>query len=318
MNNSVSFKSTAMESAKGMLDQPQTFANPEKSSKKKETIGILAGVTIGLSPSLYVLHDTFKIKSYDELMSGVKDMQLFMPDVDTYENTVNNANKILEESGLSKKGAKIIFCDGSAESDIKMNNLFENRKPKRLMAQVKQLYGLGGNAAYDSKTKNVIVSKKGLFTSIYHELGHSMNDNKNVFTKALQKARVITPFGMSIVAPIALGFGLFHNVDKTKNSKDKSKKEKTMDFVSKHVGALTLTSYLPMLVEEAIASKRGIKMAQKYLEPNKLDKLKINYAKAWSTYGITAGILSLSVGLGVFVSNKIKHHKHKGNEQVKV
>lgn len=172
----------------------------------------------------------------------------------------------------------------------------------------------GANACFIGENNTIIISSKNLYTSAYHELGHAMNKNTNFFTKALAKARVISPFGVSLAAPVLLATGLLHKVDKTKPSEQKDNVEKTLDFCSENAGKLTLASYLPMLSEEGLASIRGLKQAKKVLPKDAVNKLAKNYFKAWGTYASLAAFVSAGVGLGVMVANGVRNSSHKNNQ----
>ena len=136
----------------------------------------------------------------------------------------------------------------------------------------------GQNAFFTDKLK-LAVAPEHKPSLILHELGHAINA-KNAFTKVLQNTRRYAPF-----APTALllANGLFSN----KNDGKKS-------FIERNAGVLGFAAFLPTIVEEGLASFRGIKAAKKVLNnPAGLKILKKNYLLALSTY-ILAGI-----GLGV-------------------
>lgn len=136
----------------------------------------------------------------------------------------------------------------------------------------------GQNAFFADKLK-LAVAPEHKPSLILHELGHAINA-KSAFTKVLQNTRRYAPF-----APTALllANGLFSN----KNDGKKS-------FIERNAGILGFAAFLPTIVEEGLASFRGIKAAKKVLNnPAGLNILKKNYLLALSTY-ILAGI-----GLGV-------------------
>ncbi len=136
----------------------------------------------------------------------------------------------------------------------------------------------GQNAFYADNLK-LAVAPKSKPSLILHELGHAVNAKKG-FTKLLQKSRRYAGY-----APMALlvANGILGN------SQDGKK-----NFVERNAGILGFCAFLPTIVEEAIASSRGIKAAKKVLNnPATLKILKKNYALALGTY-ILAGI-----GLGV-------------------
>ena len=158
-----------------------------------------------------------------------------------------------------------------------------------------------------------ILNNEGLTdkgVKIFVEIGHAKHFNsKNPLMKLLVKSRNITPMGISIVAPIALGVAMFHKVDKTKPQNDKSKTEKTLDFVSNHAGKITLASYIPIILEEGLASVDGIKMAKKYLKPEQISKLKGNYFKAFQTYAGAGLLVAGAIGLANIIRKGGKNKK---------
>lgn len=274
----------------------------------------LTGAGIGLAIPYTTIKDAFTLQTPIGVESARKFMQKLMPEVDTFETTAKNVKAIMEETGLTAKGVKFSPVDKSTEGLKTLDGIIEaNTKTNsnnKLINKIRQVYrqtfSEGTNAAYFPGTKNVVVNKESLYSSVYHELGHAKNANGSFATKALQKARNITPFGVSLIAPVVLAVGLLHKVDKTKPQEEKGKLEKTLDFVSNNAGKLTLASYAPMLAEEGLASYNGIKMAKKYLSPDQLGKLKGSYLKAWGTYAATAGLIAGGVALGIKVANVIK------------
>lgn len=286
---------------------------PTSTRDKAITVGsALTGAAIGMAMPYATIKDSFTMKSPLEISSCREFMQKLMPEVDTFENTAKNVKSILEETGLAAKGVKFNAVDKSAEGIKTLDKVLDanitSKKPimQKLKNVYSQMFKEGANAAYFSGSKDVVVNKESLFSSAYHELGHAKNANGGFLGKALQKARNITPFGVSLVAPVVLAVGLLHKVDKNKPQEEKGKLEKTLDFVSNNAGKLTLASYVPLLAEEGLASINGIKMAKKYLKPEQLTKLTGSYIKAWGTYASLAAMVAGGVGLGVMIANGIK------------
>lgn len=154
-------------------------------------------------------------------------------------------------------------------------------------------YGLGnaldevarGQNAFFAEKLKLAVAPKSKPSLILHELGHNINATKT-FTKILQKTRRYAGF-----APVAL---LAAN-DIFSNKKDGKK-----SFIERNAGILGFSAFLPTIIEEGIASFRGIKAAKKVLNnPSTLKILKKNYALALGTY-ILAGL-----GLGVAAKQTI-------------
>ena len=303
VNSGVNFKA----------NQPPNV-NP-KQKRSSEIKGDLAGAAIGLAAPTYIVCDSLK-KMTPEYAKDVADVfSKLLPEADTLENTKNVAAKIFEESGLKAKGVKLNFIDGSKESLEHLKEIISAEANqgtafgRRMGSNYFETFKAGANAAFFPRANEIVVNSKNLFTTVYHEMGHAMNKNGNWFTKGLQKARGITPFGVSILAPVFLAVGLFHKVDKNKPDNEKGKIEKTLDFVSNNAGKLTLATYIPLLGEEALASARGLKHAVKHLPAKTIQKLAMNYTTAWGTYACTAAAVAGGVALGIKVANRIKEGK---------
>lgn len=141
----------------------------------------------------------------------------------------------------------------------------------------------GQNAFYSDGLK-IAVAPKSKQSLILHELGHAINA-KGKFTKFLQNSRKYAGF-----APMAL---LLANSMFKKNDNQST-------FVEKNAGILGFCAFLPTIIEEGLASFRGINAAKKVLNnPASLNILKKNYAVALGTY-ILAGL-----GLGVACKQSI-------------
>ena len=301
-------KSPVAQSERGAVESKKSFFNSDLK-------GNLAGTGIGLAVPAYTLYDSFKKLTPADAKETADIFKEFMPEADTLKRTKEVAGKTLEESGLKAKGVKINFIEQTEES---LNHLKEiinteasstNAFGRRLGSNYYETFKQGANAAFFPNANEVVVNSKNLYSTVYHELGHAMNKNGNWFTKGLQKARNITPFGVSLLAPVFLAVGLLHKVDKTKPQEEKGKLEKTLDFISDNAGKLTLATYIPMLAEEGLASVRGLKAASKHLPKDVIGKLGGNYLKAWSTYALIAAAVSGGVALGIHVANNIKNKK---------
>lgn len=136
----------------------------------------------------------------------------------------------------------------------------------------------GKNAFYHDGYK-IAVAPKIKPALLPHEIGHAINA-KNFLLKALQKSRKYAVF-----APVA-ALVASRALPRTQDGKP--------NFVERNAGVLGFCAFLPTIIEEGIASLRGIRQAGKTLGKSvKLGALKRNYAFAWATY-LLAGI-----GLGI-------------------
>ena len=294
------------------------IAEKKPSKQNKNTFANIIGAIIGLAAPIYLIKDELSKETPTTAKSNAEIMQSFLPNCESLENTKNTVNKIMEETGLNKKGVKLNIIEGEEgvqdfkrmiEGLYKNPNAYQRRKQNNWF----ELFSKGANAAYFHDS-NYIVVHKDLTSSIYHEIGHAMNKQKgNLFNKAIIKGLHTLPHNISIFAPIILGIGLLHKPDKNKPKPEKSKLEKTMDFVSNNVGKLTAACYLPLMAEEGMASYKGLKLASKHLPKDVLQKIAGNYTKAYITYLSAPLLVAGGVALGVKTANYIKEHGEKQN-----
>lgn len=288
-------------------------------SKKRNVIANAIGITAGLALPAYQIYDTFQKVTPNAAQDISKSMYSFIPDCIDLDKAKDAAQKIMKDTALKDKGVELLFINENKPETInKLKEIMDAAIPptkkagKRLNNNFFNIFKEGANAAYieGGNKKAVLVSDKQFYSNVFHEIGHAMDANKGFLTRTLVKARGITPYGASLVAPIALGVALMHKVDDKKPKEEKGFVEKSLDFISKHAVGLTALSYLPMTMEEGLASIRGLKQAKKYLPKEDVTKLAVNYAKAWSTYGILAAgsVLGVAAGIGI-----AKHIKAKNN-----
>lgn len=147
----------------------------------------------------------------------------------------------------------------------------------------------GENAFYADGLK-LAVAPKSKPSLILHELGHAINAQKGKFMRFLQKSR-----GYAAAIPTTLV--LFKDSFKRKDNKP--------NFFERNAGLIGFAAFLPTIVEEGLASIRGIKAAKKVLGKGvNLGALKRNYAFAWLTYVIAGVGLGIAAKLAVLSSNK--------------
>lgn len=149
----------------------------------------------------------------------------------------------------------------------------------------------GQNAFYADELK-LAVAPKSKPSLILHELGHAVNAHKGRFLKFLQKSRIWA-------ASIPTALLMLNNSVKSKNSNDDKK-----NFLERHAGKIGFAAFLPTIIEEGLASIRGVKAAKKVLGNTvNLKPLKRNYFFAWMTY------LLSGIGLGVAAKQAVLNSK---------
>ena len=150
----------------------------------------------------------------------------------------------------------------------------------------------GLNACYVPNTKTILLNTEKASITGFHELGHAMNHLDSKFGKFLQKCR--KP-GYSIAA--LMGSIAFISRNKPKDA-DKDFK----DFILDNSGKIAVIGIMPTIIEEAMASYKGVKIAQKAgLAEPLIKNLKNIYKKAFMSYA-GYGILA---GLSVYATSKI-------------
>lgn len=189
----------------------------------------------------------------------------------TPENIYKTANHMVNSNKLD---VTVDFLD---------NNRIKNY-PKE-MRQMLEPVARGENAFFADKLK-LAVAPKSKPSLILHELGHAINAKKGGILKLFQKSRMHTA---SIPTALFMLNGLFKD---RSNPYDNQK-----NFIERNAGKIGFLAFLPTIIEEGLASLRGVKAAKKILPKVNLSALKRNYFFAWMTYIIA--------GLGLGVASKL-------------
>ena len=154
-------------------------------------------------------------------------------------------------------------------------------------------YKLGQQACYDPFNKQVILNTDKISSAGFHELGHALNSLKSKYgIKYLAKLRAPG----YVIAGLMEYFAIFSR------TKPKDTKRNVTDIIEDNCGKIAFLAMMPTVIEEAVASYRGIKLAKKSGVPEPLIKnMKKIYLKAHTTYSAKA-VLG---GLAVYASRKI-------------
>ncbi len=201
-------------------------------------------------------------------------------------NVKNIADKMLSDNKLTGNVA-VEYIDNANKARIAK----KYSKPGLDILNELEPVARGANAFYSDQLK-LAVAPKTKPSLLLHELGHAVNANKGRFLKFLQKSRM---YAASV--PTALVF--------INNATQKPDGEKS--FVEKHAIKIGFLAFLPTIIEEGLASLRGINAAKQVKKTVNsaldLKPLKRNYAFAWLTY-VLAG-----AGLGVAAKLSILENK---------
>lgn len=277
-------------------------------STLKKNAGIIAGAAVGLAPMMLMAGAA--LRPFDESrLDKIKslDKKIF-PDFGHYNDIMRSANDVLVKTGLADQGVKIYNINVILDTDSKLpepKNFFQ----KIRMQQYSKFMGMikkGLNACYNPKNKHILVSTEGHYSSVFHEIGHALNNNSNGFMKVLQKARRISPKMLPIAGLGTLAVGLFH---KKNDTQQKQKKINILDFIHNNTSKIMFTIFCPVMLEETVASFKGIQLAKKYLSKAQRQQHIKNNVVALSSYLIKPIIFANSIRLGLFVKGKIADKK---------
>lgn len=202
------------------------------------------------------------------------------------ENVEKIASKMLKDNNLQNKVA-VEFIDRSNAAQIAEKY---EKSGFNLLGELGPV-AKGQNAFYADQLK-LAVAPKSKPSLILHELGHAITAHKGKLLKFLQKSRI---YAASVPTALVL----------LNSATQKPNGEKT--FIEKHALTLGFLGFLPTIIEEGLASLRGInaaKQVKKAVDSTmNLKPLKRNYAFAWLTY-VIAGL-----GLGVAAKQSVLTEK---------
>ena len=278
----------------------QTYAKPSAGS-------VIGGVIAGniVASATKTPHKIFAPKIMNQL-AKINDTL----SADQFTLVKDAVGNTLKQSGLDKKGVEILRATSENVDEVAkiMTKEFNgNFMTRHLPDGIKDFLGSimgntvadGKNAFYAMQSKKVVLPDKGLALTAFHELGHAANANLSKFGKTLQKCRPLT----ALALPIAL-IALF-KTKKQEGQESKGAVDKATTFVKNNAGKLTFAAFLPMLLEEGLATAKGNAFAKKLLSPDLAKKVSKTNALAYTTYLGLAVLSSLGIYLGVKLKDSI-------------
>lgn len=193
--------------------------------------------------------------------------------------------RAIDNSGLKEKGLQFVDMGLDYSDVFKLRNGMQDQIQH---LDIKQ----GLNACYVPDAKVVMLNADKATISGFHELGHAMNHLNSKTGRFLQKLR----------KPGYVIAGLMGTVALISRRKPEGEKRGVGDFIQDNCGKIAFLSLMPTVIEEAMASHKGIKLAKESgLSDALVKNLKKFYGKALLSYGGYA----LVTGLAVFVASKI-------------
>lgn len=196
--------------------------------------------------------------------------------------------KGFNKSGLGGNGVTIQHLEFSPSDLTKLGTDLE-----KTIAEKEIKAGL--NACYVPDSRQIRLNTDKASISAFHEAGHAMNHLQSRWGNFLQKLRIP---GYTVA-------GLMGTVALFTRKKPKENDGGALDFVQNNCGKIAFAALLPTVVEEALASKKGIQLARAGgLNEAGIKNLKKFYGKALMSYIGYA----VATGLSVFTASKIMDH----------
>lgn len=216
--------------------------------------------------------------------------------------------EVIKKSGLDKTGVKINwiapFKKAQNITDVIKADLmfpFDSVKNGRNAFFVQKNGLIPSSKGAVNVTKNTILMPKNKITyAAYHELGHAMNANLSKFGKTLQSCRMLS---MTLPTLIAL-YGAFSRKSKPDTEGKLTTTQKINNGIRNNAGILAFATTIPMLLEEGMATKKGLKFAKEILKPDLYKKVVKGNTVAFLSY-LTASIFA---GLGAWATVKTKDY----------
>lgn len=179
-----------------------------------------------------------------------------------------------KRTNLSEKGCKVINLTSLDDPELK-------KTPKILrFMDAKRNIAKGKNAGFDIITNEIHVNREKMALTTFHEMGHAYNFNNVKTLKTIQKAR---PFLMA--ASIATAFlPVFVNETYLKYGQELTTGEKIKNKIRSASPFISGACFLPILIEEGIASLRASKFAKPLLEKGVYRKMCGINASGFATY----------------------------------
>lgn len=248
---------------------------------------------------------------------GVRTFTLKYTNYDFLKIMRGNYNEIRKLSSTSKKDKKAINAiKEELKNNKQINQILKNSSLNKYISEsdmldiaaksVAQVFKTGSNAAYLQNANKIILPDKILQTSVFHEMGHALNNNGGKLLKYLQMARPLANKLPGIILTTSL-----LNKRKTTDKPSDNKAEKVLDCVKKNAGKLTTLAMLPMVLEEGIASIRGDKIARNLVKSGKitkelLKKVRLTNAAGFCSYTLLLATTALSAKLAIKVKDNIQ------------
>ncbi len=256
----------------------------------------------------------------------------------THENCEQKINEFM--TAISEKLQK----PNRPKNDF-LNKLIEWQK-KFMTGQISKAMravASGQNAFFAYPNKNIYISEK-LYPAVLHELGHAAN-NSTAWSKVRYLSILQVPIIVAGTVCLALQRTLNKynekkckkSIDKLENKKIKATTDverdkienkivatkkvnkffgkfnnfmlKTYEKIKDNIGKLVLLTALPTIIEEGVASMKGLKAAKQTFNPQAYKTLKTAYLVAWGSYVVKALVTAVTATSAVHIWDNLRNNK---------
>ena len=219
----------------------------------------------------------------------------------------DGARQAWRDTGLKNKGVKVNFIKQITDKNVTIKDLMDP------IMSVKK----GVNAFFAASLKGkdagvILMPEKDISYALYHELGHAHNFNMSKIGNFLFKFRPISLYAPALIAL----YGAFSRKSKPEDGKELTGAQKTNNFIRDNAGKISLLVTVPMLIEEGLATKKGLGWAKKYLSPENFKIVKKGNLIAYTSYLLTAASMGLASWLAVKVKDKLIAKREKEQEEL--
>lgn len=289
----------------------------------RQSAGYAAGTSVLAIPFAIKIRNLAQPMTDEQISKIKKKLDKHFIELDSFEKVEDIAKDIIKKTGLEAKGTKLDITKTKPPKD---SSELQQKQPKGFWQKFKfnikerkqKTFDNGLNACFNFKKNNIVINDKSLYSAVFHEIGHALNFHSKI-TKPLSALRIFTQLTTIIpVAPLAiLGLGMAGRNKKNEQDNNQNKRS-ILNFVHDNAGKLMLSWWAPVVAEEALASARGIKEANKYLTKAQTKTHMKNLLYALSTYVLSGVVISALVTAGVWVNDKIVNDKSKKINNPKV
>lgn len=212
-------------------------------------------------------------------------------------------DEVLTKTGLDSKGVKIKYIPENLQI-LDFRDEFSKKIMPSPLEQVRQ----GKNAFFNPKTGEILLPESKMAGAGFHEIGHAMNKHFSKYGKILQKCR---PLMVLVAVPNLIG--VFSKNKKAEDGKELSTGAKITNFIRNNAGKLSLACMAPTLIEEAMASAKGQKLAKGLLSPEMFKKVAKGNKIGFLTYAVQAAGVALASWTAVKVKDRLVAKKELKN-----